>query len=154
MPGKVNPVIPEALNQIAFKVFGADTTVAFAVEAGQLQLNAFEPLILWSIHEAVDLLVAGIDMTITHCLDGLAADEAGCAANLARNAAMATELVPPSRLRALRRVCQGRARSARRLARCDRQPRSQRLAALRRARRWASPKLRGARRQQLIALTR
>ena len=94
MPGKVNPVIAEALNQIAFKVFGADTTVTFAAEAGQLQLNAFEPLIMWSIYEAVDLLVAGIDMTIVHCLDGLAADEAGCAANLARSTALATALVP------------------------------------------------------------
>ncbi len=94
MPGKINPVIPEALNQIAFRVFGADTTVTFAAEAGQLQLNAFEPLILWSIHEAVDLLVAGIDTTIARCIEGLKADEEGCAANLSRSTALATALVP------------------------------------------------------------
>lgn len=71
MPGKVNPVIPEALNQIAFRVFGLDTTITFAAEGGQLQLNAFEPVIIWSIHEAVELLLAGIRMLETNCLEGL-----------------------------------------------------------------------------------
>ena len=52
MPGKVNPVIPEAVNAAAFRVFGLDLTVTFAAEAGQLQLNAFEPVICWSIHES------------------------------------------------------------------------------------------------------
>lgn len=94
MPGKVNPVIPEALNQIAFRVFGADTTVTFAAEAGQLQLNAFEPLILWSIHESVELLVAGMEMFAEHCVSGIEADVAMCRRHLVDSTALATALVP------------------------------------------------------------
>ena len=94
MPGKVNPVVPEAMNQIAFRVFGADTTITFAAEGGQLQLNAFEPIIVWSLQEAVELLIAGIDMLIANCIEGLEANEEGCRDNLARSAALATALVP------------------------------------------------------------
>jgi aspartate ammonia-lyase len=94
MPGKVNPVILEALNQVAFRVFGTDVTVTFAAEGGQLQLNAFEPVILLSIYEAVDLLISGIDMLIMNCIEDLSANEAGCAANLARSTALSTALVP------------------------------------------------------------
>lgn len=94
MPGKVNPVVPECLNQIAFRVFGADTTITFAAEAGQLQLNAFEPVILWSIHEAVDLLVAGIDMLVVNCVAGIEADPERCRSNLTTSTALATSLVP------------------------------------------------------------
>lgn len=94
MPGKVNPVIPEAINAIAFRVFGLDTCVTFAAEAGELQLNAFEPVIIWSLHEAADLLTHGIDMLIEHCIDGITADPVQCAANLKASTALATELVP------------------------------------------------------------
>lgn len=94
MPGKVNPVIPEAVNQIAFRVFGADTAITFAAEAGQLQLNAFEPVIIWSIYEAVELLVAGLDLLTDKCVVGIEADAANCAENLARSTALATALVP------------------------------------------------------------
>ena len=51
MPGKVNPVIPEVVNQIAFRIIGYDTTVTLAVEAGQLELNAFEPVIFDSLYQ-------------------------------------------------------------------------------------------------------
>ncbi len=53
MPGKVNPIIPEVVNQIAFEVIGNDMTVTMAAEAGQLQLNAFEPIIAWSLFKSV-----------------------------------------------------------------------------------------------------
>src|SRR5205814_408587 len=53
MPGKVNPVIPEVMNQVAFEVIGNDITITMAAEAGQLQLNAFEPIIAWSLHKSV-----------------------------------------------------------------------------------------------------
>lgn len=94
MPGKVNPVIPEAMNQVAFRVFGLDTSITFAAEGGQLQLNAFEPLILWSLHEAVTLIVAGGDMLATRCIDGITAHEENCRRNLEASTAYATELVP------------------------------------------------------------
>lgn len=94
MPGKVNPVIPEAMNCIAFRVFGLDTTVTFAAEAGQLQLNAFEPVILWSLHDAATMLTRGIDMLIERCIDGIEADPERCARNLRESTALATELVP------------------------------------------------------------
>ena len=53
MPGKVNPVIPEVMNQVAFEVIGNDVTVTMASEAGQLQLNAFEPIMGWSLFKSI-----------------------------------------------------------------------------------------------------
>lgn len=94
MPGKVNPVIPEAVNQVAFRVFGLDLSVTFAAEGGQLQLNAFEPLILWSTHEAVDLLVAACYMLVENCVEDIEARADQCAENLQKSTALATALVP------------------------------------------------------------
>lgn len=94
MPGKVNPVIPEAMNAIAFRVFGLDLTVTFAAEGGQLQLNPFEPVICWSIHEAATLLTRGIHMLVDHCVMDIEAVEQQCRTNLMRSTAFATELVP------------------------------------------------------------
>jgi len=94
MPGKVNPVIPEAVNAAAFRVFGLDLTVTFAAEAGQLQLNAFEPVICWSIHESATLLTRAMDMLREFCVEGIDADVERCQANLAASTALATELVP------------------------------------------------------------
>ena len=94
MPGKVNPVIPESVNQVAFKVFGLDTSITFAAEGGQLQLNAFEPLIIYSIHEAVTLLEGGVDNLVNLCIRDIEADEDRCAENLGRSMASATALVP------------------------------------------------------------
>lgn len=94
MPGKVNPVIPEAVNAAAFRVFGLDVTVGFAAQAGQLQLNAFEPLIFWSIHEAVHLLANAMETLARECVAGIAADETRCRENVTRSTAFATELVP------------------------------------------------------------
>ena len=59
MPGKVNPVIPEVVNQIAFEVIGNDMTVTMAAEAGQLQLNAFEPIIAYSLFRSIPHLRQG-----------------------------------------------------------------------------------------------
>ena len=53
MPGKVNPVIPEVVNQVAFEVIGNDVTITMAAEAGQLQLNAFEPIMGWSLYKSI-----------------------------------------------------------------------------------------------------
>jgi aspartate ammonia-lyase len=94
MPGKVNPVIPEAVNAIAFRVIGLDLSVTFAAEAGQLQLNAFEPVICWSLHEAATLLTRGMDMLRENCVAGIEADVERCRAHLESSTALATELVP------------------------------------------------------------
>ena len=94
MPGKVNPVIPEAMNAIAFRVIGLDLTVTFAAEAGQLQLNAFEPVICWSLYEAATLLTRGMDMLRENCVVGIEAHEERCRANLESSTALAAELVP------------------------------------------------------------
>ena len=74
MPGKVNPVIPEVVNQIAFEVIGNDTTVTFAAEAGQLQLNAFEPIIAHSLFKSIAHLRQGCLILTDRCVSGITAN--------------------------------------------------------------------------------
>ena len=74
MPGKVNPVIPEVVNQIAFEVIGNDVTVSFAAEAGQLQLNAFEPIIAHSLFKSLTHLRNGCDTLRERCVKGVTAN--------------------------------------------------------------------------------
>jgi len=75
MPGKVNPVIPEVVNQIAFKVIGNDLTVTLAAEGGQLELNVFEPIIVQSLFESIEMLKNGM-MTLKYkCIDGITSNE-------------------------------------------------------------------------------
>ncbi len=74
MPGKVNPVIPEAVNQVAFEVIGNDITISMAAEAGQLQLNAFEPIIAHSLFESLTHLTAACDTLRTRCVTGITAN--------------------------------------------------------------------------------
>jgi aspartate ammonia-lyase len=74
MPGKVNPVIPEVVNQIAFEVIGNDVTVSFAAEAGQLQLNAFEPIIAHSLFKSITHLRNGCDTLRARCVTGISAN--------------------------------------------------------------------------------
>lgn len=74
MPGKVNPVIPEVVNQIAFEIIGNDMTVTFAAEAGQLQLNAFEPIIAHSLFKSVTHLRQGCLILADRCVDGITAN--------------------------------------------------------------------------------
>ena len=75
MPGKVNPVIPEVVNQIAYKVVGNDLTVTMASEAGQLQLNVMEPIIAYSIMENIEMLINGINTLRSKCIVGITANE-------------------------------------------------------------------------------
>lgn len=78
MPGKVNPVIPEVVNQIAYKVIGNDLTVTFAAEAGQLQLNVMEPVIVRSIFESMEMLENGMSTLKDRCIDGVTANVEHC----------------------------------------------------------------------------
>ena len=78
MPAKVNPVIPEVVNQVCFKVVGNDTTVTMAAEAGQLQLNVMEPVIAQSVFESVSLLCQAISTLRRLCVDGITANREVC----------------------------------------------------------------------------
>ncbi|MCF0205694.1 MAG: aspartate ammonia-lyase, partial [Muribaculaceae bacterium] len=84
MPGKVNPVIPEVTNQVCFKVIGNDTTVSFAAEAGQLQLNVMEPIIFEAISESVKWMQRALDTLRVECIDGITINRERCL-NMVRN---------------------------------------------------------------------
>lgn len=84
MPGKVNPVIPEVVNQIAFKVIGNDLTVTLGAEAGQLELNVMEPVIVQSIFESIEMMINGMKTLKYKCIDGITANEERCK-NLVQN---------------------------------------------------------------------
>ena len=94
MPGKVNPVIPEVVNQVAFEVIGNDVTVSFAAEAGQLQLNAFEPIIAHSIFKSVSHLTQGCLTLSERCVKGITANRGHIQRMLERSVGMATALNP------------------------------------------------------------
>ncbi len=94
MPGKVNPVIPEVVNQIAFKVIGNDLTVTMAAEAGQLQLNVMEPIIAQSIFESLDMLKNGIGTLKYRCIDGITANEKVCREMVENSIGLVTALNP------------------------------------------------------------
>lgn len=94
MPGKINPVIPEAVNQIAFAAIGRDVTVSLAAEAGQLQLNAFGPIIAHSLHETLQQLASGARMLARHCIAGLVANRERMRDNAMRSTALVTALNP------------------------------------------------------------
>jgi aspartate ammonia-lyase len=94
MPGKVNPSVPEMVNQVCYQVFGCDTTVALAAEAGQLELNVMMPVIAWNAIHASTILRESMKAMRLRCVDGLEADEERCGELLDRSTAVATALSP------------------------------------------------------------
>ncbi len=94
MPGKVNPVIPEAVNQVAFEVVGNDLAVSMAAEAGQLQLNVMEPLIAYKMFDSIRLLQRAMDMLREHCVTGISANVAHCRALVEHSIGLVTALNP------------------------------------------------------------
>ncbi|WP_354683323.1 aspartate ammonia-lyase [Cupriavidus necator] len=94
MPGKVNPVIPEVVNQIAFEVIGNDITVSFAAEAGQLQLNAFEPIIAHSLFKSVSHLRNGCLTLAQRCVSGITANEERLRVTVENSIGIVTALNP------------------------------------------------------------
>ncbi|MHA3047975.1 aspartate ammonia-lyase [Acinetobacter sp. ANC 4641] len=94
MPAKINPVIPEVVNQIAFKVIGNDLTITFAAEAGQLQLNAMEPVIAYSIQESISLLTQAVRTLDEKCIQGIRANEQVCRDSVMRSVGIVTLLDP------------------------------------------------------------
>ncbi len=94
MPGKVNPVIPEVVNQVAFKVIGNDLTVTFAAEAGQLELNVMEPIIVHSLFESIDLLRNAMNTLREKCVEGITANEDVCRRMVYNSIGLVTALNP------------------------------------------------------------
>lgn len=94
MPGKVNPVIPELVNQVCYRAHGHELTISLAAQAAQLQLNAMFPVIYMSLSETVSELRAAMDLLARRCIRDLAVDQARCRANLDASTALAVNLVP------------------------------------------------------------
>ncbi len=94
MPGKVNPVIPEVVNQICFQVIGNDVTITMAAEAGQLQLNAFEPVMLFNLYRNIDILARGCRTLTKRCVTGITANRDICRLYVERSIGIVTALNP------------------------------------------------------------
>jgi len=94
MPGKVNPVIPEAVSQAAMRVMGHDATIAMACAAGSLELNPFLPLVADSLLDSLDLLTRANDILRRHCIEGIEVDEVRCRDLVANSTAAVTALLP------------------------------------------------------------
>lgn len=94
MPGKVNPVIPEVVSQVAFLVMGNDTTIVMAAEAGQLELNAFEPVIFYKLFESLTCLSNAIKTLTVNCIMGITANEKRCENLLESSVGIVTALCP------------------------------------------------------------
>ncbi|MFZ4286154.1 aspartate ammonia-lyase [Variovorax sp. HJSM1_2] len=94
MPGKVNPVIPEVMNQVAFEVIGNDITVTMASEAGQLQLNAFEPIMGWSLFKSIEHLSQACRTLQTNCVAGIEPNHELLAKRVRESVTLVTALNP------------------------------------------------------------
>ena len=94
MPGKVNPVIPEAVLQVAAQVLGNDTTITLAGQSGVFELNVMLPVIAYNLLQSITLLTAGVDVFNEKCIKGIIANREKCASNIEKSLAMVTSLVP------------------------------------------------------------
>lgn len=94
MPGKVNPVIPEVVNQVAFRVIGNDLTVTFAAEAGQLELNVMEPIIVHCLFESIEMLINAMNTLRDKCIVGITANEEVCKRMVYNSIGLVTALNP------------------------------------------------------------
>ena len=94
MPGKVNPVIPEVVSQVAFHVAGHDMTIAMAAEAGQMELNAFEPVVFYNLFESITTLTEAVETLIDNCITGITANKEHCRELMESSVGIATALCP------------------------------------------------------------
>jgi aspartate ammonia-lyase len=94
MPGKVNPVIPEVVNQICFLVIGHDVTISMAAEAGQLELNVMEPIILFTLYRNIEMLTQACRTLAKRCVSGITANEDVCRRHVEMSIGLVTALVP------------------------------------------------------------
>ena len=94
MPGKVNPVIPEVINQVAFLIIGNDMTVTMAAEGGQLELNAFEPIIFYCLFQSIGTLTYAVHTFADNCVTGITANEERCRELVESSVGVITALTP------------------------------------------------------------
>ena len=94
MPGKVNPVIPEVVNQVAFNIIGNDVTITMAAEAGQLELNAFEPIIFYCMFQSIDTLGYAVETLVDNCIVGITANEERCRQLVENSVGIITAICP------------------------------------------------------------
>ena len=94
MPGKVNPVIPEVVNQVAFNIIGNDVTITMAAEAGQLELNAFEPIIFYCMFQSIDTLAYAVRTFVDNCISGITANENRCRYLVENSVGVITAICP------------------------------------------------------------
>ena len=94
MPGKVNPVIPEVVSQVAFSIVGNDMCIGMAAEAGQLELNAFEPVIFYKLFESIRMLTGAVQTFVDNCVAGITANEAHCEDLVNHSIGIITALCP------------------------------------------------------------
>ena len=94
MPGKVNPVIPEVVSQVAFNIIGNDVTVTMAAEAGQLELNAFEPIVFYCVFQSVDTLTYAVETFVDNCITGITANETRCRYLVENSVGIITAICP------------------------------------------------------------
>ena len=94
MPGKVNPVIPEVVNQVAFNVIGNDVTITMAAEAGQLELNAFEPIVFYCMFQSIDTMAYAVQTFVENCVSGITANETRCRYLVENSVGVITAICP------------------------------------------------------------
>ncbi|GLC78614.1 aspartate ammonia-lyase [Lacrimispora brassicae] len=94
MPGKVNPVIPEVVNQVAFNIIGNDMTITMATEAGQLELNAFEPIIFYNLFQSIETLSYAVSTLVDNCIQGITANVQRCKSMVENSVGIITALCP------------------------------------------------------------
>ena len=94
MPGKINPVIPEVVNQVAFLVIGHDATIVAAAEAGQLELNAFEPVLFYQLFESISAMTGAVDTFVENCIIGIRANVKQCVENVEKSTGIVTAMAP------------------------------------------------------------
>ncbi len=94
MPGKINPVIPEVVNQVAFNIIGNDFTITMAAEGGQMELNAFEPVLFYNLFESIETLGAAAKTLNDNCISGITANKKRCRELFESSASLSTALCP------------------------------------------------------------
>ncbi len=94
MPGKINPVIPEVMSQVAFNIIGNDITITMAAEGGQLELNAFEPVVFYNLFESIETLANGVETFRENCIVDITANRERCKALVDNSVGVITAIVP------------------------------------------------------------
>ena len=94
MPGKVNPVIPEVVSQVAYLVIGNDMTITMGAEAGQMELNAFEPVVFYTLFESMDTMIGAVNTLTVNCIKGITANEDECRSYVEHSVGICTALCP------------------------------------------------------------